>query len=154
MLKPKLETYALSIVNPFIMLFACCVSTYCYFMIGIKAYKKLNQMKKEALSTNDDEMVDRIRKQKRSLIIQLIIVFTVFNICYMPIYITIILRVATGYKRTPFTDAIMLEIMEISRMIDPIITINFQPELNHEFKVILTKSRVKFKNFLVNLFRR
>ncbi|KXN70698.1 hypothetical protein CONCODRAFT_6698 [Conidiobolus coronatus NRRL 28638] len=111
-------------------------------------------MKKEALSTNDDEMVDRVRKQKHSLIIQLIIVFTVFNVFYMPIYISIVLRFATGYQRTPFADAIFLYLMEISRMIDPIITINFQPELNHEFQIILTKFKIKFKNFFTNIFNR
>ncbi|KXN70700.1 hypothetical protein CONCODRAFT_6701 [Conidiobolus coronatus NRRL 28638] len=62
-------------------------------------------MKKEAVSTNDCEMVDRVSKQKRSLILQLILVFVVFNVLYMPVYITIVLRIATGYKRTPFADA-------------------------------------------------
>jgi hypothetical protein len=71
----------------------------------------------------------------------------------MPLYITTILRVAIGYKRTVFTDAVFIYLMEISRLIDPIITINFQPELNHEFKVLLTKSMAKFKGYLANLFR-
>ncbi|KXN70699.1 hypothetical protein CONCODRAFT_6700 [Conidiobolus coronatus NRRL 28638] len=56
LLKPKPETYALFILNPFTMVIPCCISTYCYFMIGIKAFKKFNQMKKEAVSTNDGAM--------------------------------------------------------------------------------------------------
>ncbi|KXN65799.1 hypothetical protein CONCODRAFT_12520 [Conidiobolus coronatus NRRL 28638] len=109
-------------------------------------------MKRDAISTNDSELVDTIHRQKRSLIMQLVVVFIVFNMLYMPLYITSILRVAIGYKRSPFTDAVCFYLMEISRMIDPIITINFQPELNHESKVLLTKSRAKLKGFLTNLF--
>jgi hypothetical protein len=153
LLKPKPETYYFSVISPFVLLFGCCISTASYFLIGIKAFKKLNQMKKDAISTNDDELVDTIRKQKRSLILQLLVVFIVFNVLYMPLYITAVLKVAIGYKRTPFADAMCIYLMEISRMIDPIITINFQPELNHEFKVLLTKSRAKLKGFLANLFR-
>jgi hypothetical protein len=123
-------------------------------MIGIKAYKKLNQMKKVALSTNDSEMIDIIGRQKRSLIIQLVVVFVVFNVLYMPVYVTVVLRFAIGYKRPPFMDAILLYITEISKMIDPIITISFQPELNHEFQVILTKVKVKIKNFFKSVFNR
>ncbi|KXN70704.1 hypothetical protein CONCODRAFT_6705 [Conidiobolus coronatus NRRL 28638] len=111
-------------------------------------------MKKDALATNDRELVNRLIKQKRSLIFQLLVVFIVFNVCYMPIYITIILRVTASYKRTPFADAVMTEIIEVSRVVDPIITIIFQPELNHEFQVIVTKSNAKFKTFIAKIFKR
>jgi hypothetical protein len=154
LLKPKPETYALFALNPFIMAIPCCISTYCYFMIGIKAYKKLNQMKKDSAMTNDIDMVSRINKQKYNLILQLAAVFIVFNVLYMPVYITIVLRFAIGYKRTPFLDALFGYLLDISRMIDPIITINFQPELNHEFQVILTKLKVKIKSLFKNTFNR
>jgi hypothetical protein len=153
-IKPKPTTYVLSFINPFIILIPCCISTFSYFMIGIKAFKKLNQMKKDALATNDSELVVRLISQKRSLIFQLLVVFVVFNLSYMPIYITIILRVTAGYKRTPFADAIMTELIEVSRVIDPIITIIFQPELNHEFQVIITKFRAKFKTFIAKIFKK
>jgi hypothetical protein len=63
-----------------------------------------------------------------------------------------ILRNAIGYIRPPIVDAIIITLFEVSRAIDPIITIIYQPELNHEFKAIITKSFAKFKSYIVNLF--
>jgi hypothetical protein len=134
-------------------LIPCWISTYCYFVIGLKAYKKLNQINVEALESNDDSLLRTIRKQKFNLIAQLIAVLIVFNIVYMPIYVTMILRIVSGYRRPPITDAIMIKLMEISRAIDPVITIIFQPELSHEFKALLVKTRVKIKSYITNLFQ-
>jgi hypothetical protein len=152
-LKPTPKTFALSLINPFIFIIPCWISTYCYFVIGIKAYKKLNLMEKEAIGTNDEYLVNIIKKQKLNLIFQLAIVFTVFNLSYMPVYVTIVLRLAKGYKRSPIADAIMSELIEVSRAIDPIITLIFQPELNHEFKVFLTKLKANIKSFIKKLFK-
>ncbi|KXN67041.1 hypothetical protein CONCODRAFT_10979 [Conidiobolus coronatus NRRL 28638] len=152
-LKPKPETFVLSVINPFIFIIPCWISTYCYFVIGIKAYKKLNLMRNEAVATNDTFLIKAIKKQKLNLIFQLVVVFTVFNFCFMPVYVTIILRITRGYKRSPIADAIMSELIEVSRSIDPIITLIFQPELNHEFKVFLTKLKANIKSFIKKLFK-
>ncbi|KXN68856.1 hypothetical protein CONCODRAFT_8820 [Conidiobolus coronatus NRRL 28638] len=152
-LKPTPSTFVLSLINPFIFIIPCWISTFCYFVIGIKAYKKLNNMKKEAVATNDTFLINIIKKQKLNLIFQLGVVFTVFNFCFMPVYVTVIMRVIKGYKIPPISDAIMGEIIEISRAIDPIITLIFQPDLNHEFKVFLTKLMANIKSFVKKLFK-
>jgi hypothetical protein len=110
-------------------------------------------MSKEASSSNDSESVIRFRKLKYSLIFQLLTVFIVFNIAYMPIAITIILRSIIGYRRPPSVDATMIALYQTCRVIDPIVTIIFQPELSHEFKVFLTKSKAKFKSLIGNFLR-
>jgi hypothetical protein len=152
-LKANPNNYILTYINPFIFVIPCWVCTFCYFVIGIKLYKKLNQMKNEAANSNDSDQVFKIQKQKRSLVIQLSIVFIAFNVVYMPIYITLVLRYITGYIRTPIIDAIMTILFEVSRAIDPIITIIFQPELNHEFQAVIAKSIAKLTSFLLNLFK-
>jgi uncharacterized membrane protein (DUF485 family) len=126
----------------------CWVCTYCYLVIGVKVYKKLNQMENEAYGSNENDQLLRIQKQKRNLIIQLTIVFLAFNLVYLPGCITLILRYAIGYLRPPLVDAICISLFDVSRAIDPIITIIYQPELNHEFQVITSKSLAKFKSFI------
>jgi hypothetical protein len=110
-------------------------------------------MKKDAVATNDTFLASIIKKQKLNLIFQLGVVFTVFNFSFMPVYVTVIMRVTRGYKRSPISDAVMGEIIEISRAIDPIITLIFQPDLNHEFKVFLTKLMANIKSFVKKLFK-
>jgi hypothetical protein len=152
-LKPGAKTMVLAIINPLILLIPSCISTYSYFIIGIKSYKKLNRMKAEALASNDQDLVYTLQKQKISLIFQLIVVATIFNFAYMPIYITMILKSTIGYKRPPIADAIIIVIVEVSRAIDPIITLVFQPELNHELKVFLTKFKAIIRKCIVSLFQ-
>jgi hypothetical protein len=101
-IKLKPEIYTLFAVNPFVIAIPCCISTYSYFMIGIKAFKKLNRMKKEVLPTNDNGMINITNKQKWSLILQLVVIFLVFNVSYMPIYITIVLRFVLYIKELLF----------------------------------------------------
>jgi hypothetical protein len=144
-LKPSPNTIFLSFIHALIFVVPCWVSTYCYFVIGIKVYKKLNQMENEATASNENEQVIRIQSQKKNLIIQLVVVFVAFNLVYIPIYITLLLRYVIGYLRPPLVDAIIITLFDVTRAIDPIITIIFQPELNHEFQVIASKSLAKFK---------
>ncbi|KXN67346.1 hypothetical protein CONCODRAFT_10589 [Conidiobolus coronatus NRRL 28638] len=151
--KPKPGSFILSIIISFLIATPSWVSTYCYFVIGIKSYKKLRQMSIEASISNDSESETRLLKLKYSLIFQLSTVFIVFNIAYMPIFITIILRVIIGYRRPPFVDAVIIELYQTCRAVDPIITIIFQPELSYEFKLFLTKSKARFKSFITSLFR-
>jgi hypothetical protein len=151
-LKPSPNLYVVSVISSFIYVIPCWICTYCYFVIGIKSYKKLNQFKGEALASNDENSLILIRKQKYNLIAQLIVVLIAFNIVYMPLYVTMILRIVTGYRRPPFAEVIMVKLMEISRAIDPVITIVFQPELSHEFKAFIVKTKAKIKNYMDNLF--
>jgi hypothetical protein len=110
-------------------------------------------MENDAEGSNEIDQLLRIKNQKRSLIVQLIIVFIAFNLAYSPIYFTLLLRYITGYIRPPFVDAILILLLEFTRAIDPIITVIFQPELNYEFKAIITKLFAKFKSYIVNLFK-
>jgi hypothetical protein len=151
--KPNPNIYILSLMHAFLYAIPCWVCTYCYFVIGIKVYKKLKQIENEATASNDCDQVARIQKQKRNLIFQLIAVFIAFNLLYLPGYITLVLRYVTGYIRPPIVDAIILCLTEVSKTLDPIINIVFQPELNHEFRAIITKSFAKLKSYVVNLFK-
>jgi hypothetical protein len=143
----------LSHLHIIMLVIPCWVCTYCYLIIGVKVYKKLNQMENEAFSSNENDQLLRIQKQKRNLIIQLTVVFLAFNLVYLPGCITLILRYAIGYLRPPLVDAICISLFDVSRAIDPIITIIYQPELNHEFQAITSKSLAKFKSFISNLFK-
>jgi hypothetical protein len=71
----------------------------------------------------------------------------------MPSYIAWTLRIAICYKRTPFIDVITFELIEISLAIDPVITVTFQPELNHELNFLIAKSILKTKRFIYNIMR-
>ncbi|KXN70705.1 hypothetical protein CONCODRAFT_6706, partial [Conidiobolus coronatus NRRL 28638] len=144
--------YVISVINSFILVIPCWVSTYCYSVIGIKSYRKLNQIKREALASNDENLLKVIRKQKYNLIAQLVVVLTVFNIVYIPLYITMVLRIVSEYRRTPIAEAIMMKLAEISRAIDPLITVIFQPELSHEFKAFIIKTKVRLRVLVNNLF--
>ncbi|KXN65793.1 hypothetical protein CONCODRAFT_12513 [Conidiobolus coronatus NRRL 28638] len=152
-LKSSPKMIFLYFIHALIWVIPCWVSTYCYFVIGIKVYKKLKQMENEATASNENDQLIRIQNQKRNLIIQLVVVFNAFNLAYSPTYITLLLRYITGYIRPPFVDAILILIIEFTRAVDPIITITFQPELNYEFQAIIAKSFAKFKSYIQNLFK-
>jgi hypothetical protein len=152
-MKPSVLTSALLYIIPLIFLFPCWIVTFCYFEIGRKVYRNLNIMNTEAVSKNDTNLQISIKKQSRKLMIQLAMIFCLFNINFMPSYISWILRLAIDYKRTPIVDAITFELIEISLAIDPIITVTFQPELNHELNILLFKFKLRIKNFIGGLLR-
>ncbi|KXN64932.1 hypothetical protein CONCODRAFT_13671 [Conidiobolus coronatus NRRL 28638] len=110
-------------------------------------------MKLEAIEKNDTSLLVSIKKQNIKLTIQLVAIFMLFNANFMPSYIAWILKVAIGYKRTPIIDALAFELIELSLAIDPIITVTFQPELNHELKILIIKSKLRIKSFIYNLIR-
>jgi hypothetical protein len=55
------------------------------------------------------------------------------------------LRLATGYRRSPFFDAVVIEMVIITVTFNPIITISLQPEINNEIHLIFIKLRAKAK---------
>jgi hypothetical protein len=144
---------ALTYIIPFLYLIPCWAVTFCYFEIARKAYKNLRKMKLEAMINNDTILLASIKNQSIKLMIQLIAIFILFNVNFMPSYIAWILKMAIGYKRTPFIDAITFELAELSLAIDPIITVTFQPELNHELNILIIRFKLKIKSFIYNLFR-
>lgn len=66
-------------MHALVLVIPCWVSTYCYFVNGIKVNKKLSQM------GNENEQVIRIQNQRRNLIIQLFVMFIAFNLAHSPI---------------------------------------------------------------------
>jgi hypothetical protein len=107
-------------------------------------------MRADAYNTNDEMMIQVIKREKRKLAIQIFFVFCLYNLTFCMSYITMILKYAIGYKRTPIIDALTFSFVHISMAVNPIITISFQPEVNQEFKLMLIKYQAKFKS----LFRR
>jgi hypothetical protein len=152
-IKPKPETLILTYIIPFIYLIPCWIVTFCYFEIGRKAYKSLSKMKLEAIEKNDDILLTSIKEQSVKLTIQLVMIFILFNVNFMPSYVSLILKLAIGYKRTPIIDVLTFELIELSLAIDPVITVTFQPELNHELNFLIVKSKLKIKNFIFNMFQ-
>ncbi|KXN65370.1 hypothetical protein CONCODRAFT_13060 [Conidiobolus coronatus NRRL 28638] len=90
-------------------------------------------MKREADINQDINGLKLIRQQKIKLYMQLALVFFVYNLLFMLSYISMILRFAIGFKRTPVLDGIILSMVLISVCLNPIITVFFQPEVNNEF---------------------
>jgi hypothetical protein len=150
-LKPGELTSVMTIVVPLLYVVPCWVTTFCYFEVGRKANKNLNAMKQDAINNNDQILLKSIRLQKRKLITQLIMVFILFNVDFMLSYIGWILRFTIGFKRTAIFDACAFEAIASSFMVNPFITITFQPELNYELNLIIVKSRAKLAKFISNL---
>jgi hypothetical protein len=139
-------------IIPFLLLIPCWISTFCYFSVGYKVNKQLNQMKKEAKLNNDSNLIAMIKKQKTKLITQLILVFILYNGNFMISYVTLIMKFSTGFKRPPILDALGFAMGNTTLAFNPILTITFQPELNNEFKIFLVKLRAKCVNSIRNLF--
>jgi hypothetical protein len=152
-LKPSSLTSVISFIIPFTFLLPCWTVTFCYFEIGRKAYKNLGKLKLEAIEKSDNSLLASIKNQNIKLTIQLVMIFILFNVNFMPSYIAWILKIAIGYKRTPIVDAVAFELVELSLTIDPIITITFQPELNHELNFLIIKSKLKIKHFICSIFQ-
>jgi uncharacterized membrane protein YuzA (DUF378 family) len=120
-------------------LIPCWLTTICYFLIGLKINSQLTHLfdsKKE------------LKTQKLKLILQLSIVFIVYNINFMPSYITLILKWSTGYRRTPSIDLLTLLLINLSIAVNPIIIISFQPAIHHEFLILLVLCKAKLKSYV------
>ncbi|KXN65242.1 family A G protein-coupled receptor-like protein [Conidiobolus coronatus NRRL 28638] len=150
--QPGRVSNIMGIIVTFFLLIPCWITTFCYFSVGYKVNKQLNQMKKEAKINNDSNLITIIKKQKIKLIIQLIMVFMLYNCNFMISYITLFMKFSTGFKRPPLLDALSFAMGNATLAFNPILTITFQPELNNEFKIFLVKLRAKWVNSIRNLF--
>lgn len=135
----------LNIIGTVLLMLPCWVITYCYFLIGWKANKKLNLMKIEAQINNNEVALRAIKMQKINLTLQILMVFILYNVDVMVTVVTYFMRLATGYKRPPFFDAMTYEMLVITLALNPIITISFQPEVKNEIKLIFIKLHAKIK---------
>lgn len=151
---PGVISFAFNMALTLLSILPCWTTTYCYFLIGWKANKRLNELKTEAIESESAEALKIIRKQRSRLAIQLVIVFFLYNINYSLSYVTYFLRLFIGYKRPPFIDALSIFLANISIMGTPMVTISFQPEVNNEFKIIFIKLVAKLKKVYNSIFNR
>jgi hypothetical protein len=145
--------FIISCILPFLFLIPSWIISFCYFCIGLKVNKKLNQMKAEANASGDINMLKVIRLQKVKVIIQLTLVIILYNVNFSPAYITHILKIAIGYKRTPIIEALIFFLGHLTFTLNPVLTITFQPELNHELSAILFKLNLKIKTLYLRIFK-
>jgi hypothetical protein len=144
-----------TIFNTFLTLslvIPCWLTTYFYFAIGWKANKKLNEMIKEAKTDSNRELIRTIKSEKLKLALQLTMMFIIYNINFMPSYITHILKLAISFKRTPFLEFIVIFGTQVSIVLNPAVTISFQPDVNNEFKFLIFKFKIKMKKLIGGLF--
>jgi hypothetical protein len=134
------------------LLIPCWLTTYFYFAIGWKAHKKLNEMLKSAAVDNDSELIKTIKNEKFKLILQLTMMFIIYNVNFSLTYITHILKLIIGYQRTPFIEFFVVLGSQFSIVLNPAVTISFQPDVNNELKFILVKFQVKLKKVISSLF--
>ncbi|KXN74228.1 hypothetical protein CONCODRAFT_2763 [Conidiobolus coronatus NRRL 28638] len=130
---PGQSSVILNVMSTILLLLPCWIITYCYFVIGWKANKKLNLMKIEAEAENNDAALKSIKHQK-------------FSCC-----VTYFMRLTIGYKRPPFFDAVIFEMGLSTVVLNPIVTVSFQPEVNNEIVFLFVKLRARIEKFLRNL---
>ncbi|KXN74221.1 family A G protein-coupled receptor-like protein [Conidiobolus coronatus NRRL 28638] len=138
----------LNIIGTILLMLPCWLITYCYFFIGWKANKKLNLMKTEAQINNNEVALKAIKIQKINLMLQILMVFVLYNVDVMVTVVTYFMRLTTGYKRPPFFDAITYEMLVFTLALNPIITVSFQPEVKNEIKLVFIKLHAKIKKAL------
>jgi hypothetical protein len=150
---PNQVSFIISCIIPFIYLIPCWVITFSYFCIGLKVNKRLNQMKVEANATGNVNMLKVIKLQKIKIIIQLTLVIILYNVNFSPSYISHILKLAIDYKRSPIFESISHFTKTLTFTLNPVLTITFQPELNHELSAILFKLNLKIKALYSKIFK-
>jgi hypothetical protein len=147
-LKPSKLSSIMSIFISLLYLIPCYITTFCYFVIGWRANKQLNQIKNQAISTCDQVSLDNIKLQKRKLLIQLTMVFIMYNGNFILSYVAWVLKFAIGFKRTPIYDAIAYTTVQITAALNSIVTVTFQPDVNTELNIILLKLKTRFKEVI------
>jgi hypothetical protein len=135
----------LNIIGTILLMLPCWVTTYCYFIIGWKVNKKLNLMKIEAKLNNNEVALRAIKSQKINLILQIFMIFILYNVDIMFSVVTYFMRLANGYRRPPFFDAVIHEMLIFTLAFNPIVTVSFQPEIKNEIRVIFIKLNAKIK---------
>jgi hypothetical protein len=151
---PGLTSFVMNLVITILNIIPCWITTFCYFSVGWKVNKHLNLIKIQEQTNGNLEALEVVKKQKLKLIFQLAMVFFIYNVPFMFSYVTYILKLAVGYKRPPFFDAIIANLVHFSTSINPVVTISFQPDINSELHLIWVKIQARFKNFWVRLLNR
>ncbi|KXN74952.1 hypothetical protein CONCODRAFT_2027 [Conidiobolus coronatus NRRL 28638] len=145
---PNQINFIFSCIIPFLYIIPSWAITFCYFCIGLKVNKQLNQMKIEATASQNTNMLKIIRLQKVKIAIQLTLVIILYNANFSLAYITHLLKISIGYKRPPIVEAIAYFTTLLTFTLNPVLTITFQPELNHELSVLLFRFNLKIKKIL------
>lgn len=145
--------FAINSIIPFLFLIPSWIITFCYICIGVKVNKQLNQMKIEATASQDTNLLKVIKLQKVKILVQLALVVILYNVNFSLSYITYILKFAISYKRSPIVEAIIYFTSLLTFSLNPVLTITFQPELNHELSTILFRINLKIKKFFSRLFQ-
>jgi hypothetical protein len=123
------------------------VITVSYLLICYNVYKKLNMVLKEAKMNNDKETISSLYRQRNKLFGQVALIIWVYNITYMFSYVTQVLKVTIGYRRTPFLDAVVMAMIMFPCLCNPIVTLSFQPEVKCEFQALMVRFWAKVKAF-------
>jgi hypothetical protein len=140
--KSNISTILVSFI-PFFYLIPCWIATYCYFMVGWIANKRLNLMKQEALNSSDEALLISIQKEKFRLWTQIMFVFVIYNANFGLSYTTWILKLVINYRRSTLVDAIICIQVYSTIFLNPIVTIIFQPDINNEFKFLWIKFKIR-----------
>lgn len=150
-MNPGYLSKIMNYIIPFLFLIPSWTITYCYFAIGLRVRRKLNQMRSEAQNMNDVQSLIALKRQKIKIIIQLIAVVIIYNLNFSIAYITWILKFVIGYNRPPILEALSGILIFFTLTVNPLLAITFQPELNHELVSMLfyigLKIKMLFKRF-------
>ncbi|KXN74969.1 family A G protein-coupled receptor-like protein [Conidiobolus coronatus NRRL 28638] len=149
---PTQINFIINCILPFLFIIPSWIITFCYFCIGLKINKQLNRMKIEAIADRDYNLLKVISLQKIKIVVQLTLVIVLYNINFSPSYITLILKFTIGYNRTPIAEAIVFLVVYCTFSLNPVLTITFQPELNHELSLILFKLNLRIKKLYLTIF--
>jgi hypothetical protein len=131
---------------PFLYIIPCWITTFCYLMVGWTANKRLNLMKQDAVINSDEALLRTIKKERFKLYLQILFVFYIYNINFALSYATWIMKIVFNYRRTVTIDTISSLQVASTNFLNPIVTIVFQPDINHEFKCLWVKFKVKIKS--------
>jgi hypothetical protein len=80
---PEPGSIMITFMISFCFLIPCWITTFCNFSIRYKANKQLNIMKRDAVNCQDHQALKLIRNQKLKILIQLTVVFILYNGSFM-----------------------------------------------------------------------
>jgi hypothetical protein len=148
-----LSTVALYFI-PLLFIIPCWVTTYCYLMVGWIANKKLNLMRQEAANNEDRGLLEAIKNQKFKLLLQILFIFVNYNVNFALSYITWIMKLVANYKRTITVDFIVCIQVAFAALLNPVVTIVFQPDINNEFNFLWIKLKLRIIGMYKKYFNR
>jgi hypothetical protein len=148
---PGYVPFIMTIAIPFLYFVPCWIITICYFSIGLKVNRQLNEMRTDAKTINDTISLAAIQNQKFKIILQLTAVIIIYNFNFALSYTTLILKFAIGYNRSPIVEALTGVLTYSTFTLNPILAITFQPELNHELTSILFYIKLRLKTLILRI---